>query len=103
MNAEGIKKLVNGAIENEFYHIQEHEEQLEIKTNEDVREWYEKSNQILEKLLEVAPEYRDLIDDMDNVLASYSISLCKYYFKRGILDAYTNLKFLEDIPNAYLY
>lgn len=102
MGNNEIKKLVNGVIENEFNHIQETQEREESLNDMEIRAYYESVDDLMDKLLQVVPEHRELIDKFDSELCNYWTALCRYYFKKGIIASSTNLKFLEDTSIVHL-
>lgn len=102
MNLEETKKLINNVIENEFNHIQETQENKESLNDAEINGYYEGASDLMDKLLEVAPEHKELIDCFDSELGNYWTALCRYYFKKGIIASATNLKFLEDVSIVHL-
>jgi hypothetical protein len=102
MNLEDTKKLVNGVIENEFNHIQEFQEDEDICSDMQIETLSKKADDLLKKLMEIAPEHKDLLDDFDSAAAGYWAYVCRYYFKKGVVAGTTNLKFLEDTSIMHL-
>lgn len=102
MNLEDTKKLVNGVIENEFNYIQRYDELNDTNEDPKINVWDEKTDNLLQQLLEVAPEHKQLLDDFDSSTAAYWGELCRYYFKKGVIAGTTNLKFLEDTSIMHL-
>lgn len=96
MELNKTKKLINNVIENEFDHIQETQERKDSLENTEIDTKSKNASDLLEKLLEVAPEHRELLDEFDSESAAYWQGLCMYYFKKGVIAGTTNLKFLED-------
>lgn len=96
MSLEDTKKLMNNIIENEFSHIQEYQERPDLNDNIAISKKSQRNIEIIQTLLEVAPEHKVLICDLENVLASYWVDMCKYYFKKGVIAGATNLNFLRD-------
>ena len=102
MNSQETKKLINNVIDNEFNHIQQSQEREESLNDMEIRAYYENTSDLMDKLLEAAPEHRELIDKFDSELCNYWTALCRYYFKKGIIASSTNLKFLEDTSIIHL-
>lgn len=102
MNLEGARKLVNGVIENEFNHIQEFKELQEVKDDPELSILRKKSDELYEELCKIAPDFTKSINELDDASSLYWSSLCKYYFKMGVIAGATNLKFLEDVSILHL-
>lgn len=96
MNLEDTRKIINDIIQNEFNHIQENQEHEYVCNNIEINIKSKNTNEALNKLIEVAPEHRELIDKFENEFADYEVALCRYYFKKGVVAGITNLKFLEN-------
>lgn len=103
MNLEDTKKLVNGVIENEFNHISECKEHEEVLADTELSMLQKTADELMNKLCEAAPEHAKLIDEFDSALTNYWTTLCRYYFKKGVIASATNLKFLKDISIIHLY
>ncbi|MFT8351158.1 hypothetical protein [Clostridium saccharoperbutylacetonicum] len=102
MNAESMKKLVSSVIKNEFNHIQNAKEVKAIKDDAELSMLDKELSDLLEELCKAIPDFKDLIEEFDNVSTLYWSALCRYYFKMGVIAGATNLKFLEDITILYL-
>lgn len=96
MNLEDTKKLINSVIENEFNHVQEAEEKKDTINNVELNTRDKNVIDIFDKLLEVAPGHKELLDDFEDAVSAYWSELCRYYFKKGVIAGATNLKFLEE-------
>lgn len=97
MNFEDTKKLINNVIENEFRHIQEHEELNDLNKDKQRLEEYEKAAELLKNILAVVPEeYRNMIEEYEVLTNGVWLDYCRYYFNRGAISGITNLKFLDD-------
>lgn len=96
MNLQDTKRLINSVINNEFDHIQETREVKETVNDIEISARRKKYSDLLDKLLEVAPEHSKLIDELDTESAVYWAYMCRYYFKKGVVTGTTNLNFLEN-------
>ncbi|MFT8347749.1 hypothetical protein [Clostridium saccharoperbutylacetonicum] len=101
-NLEVTKKIVNGAIENEFNHIQDTKEVQAIKDDTELSMLNKKLSDLLEGLCKAIPDFKDSIEEYDDVSTLYWSALCRYYFKMGVIAGATNLKFLDDTTILYL-
>ncbi|WP_160693046.1 hypothetical protein [Clostridium sp. C2-6-12] len=97
MNFEETKRLINNVIENEFHHIQETQELTALKKDNERFEEYNKADELLKHLIDNAPEeYKNMLEDYDELVNSVMRDYCRYYFERGVISGMTNLKFLKD-------
>lgn len=96
MKLQDSKRLINSVIGNEFRHIQETQSHEELKANVQIELESIVANSILKKLLEIAPEHKDLLNKLDNEVSTYWADVCEYYFKKGVIAGTTNLNFLRD-------
>ena len=97
MKYEVIKKLIINIIENEFVHIQEHEE-VEYTKIADQEVKVEVTNNILDRVKEALPkEKRELAEELEAAFIDEWVNMCKFYFKAGVRAGLTNLKFLNDV------
>ncbi|WP_252234763.1 hypothetical protein [Clostridium sp. ZS1] len=94
MNIEKLELLMDKVIENEFKHIQEHHERDDINKNIEVVKEEKRANELLEKLLQVAPEQKSLINNYDEVITNYWVDIARYYFKKGVIAGTSNLDFI---------
>lgn len=94
------KKIIEKIIENEFHHIQEHHETEELKDNKEYQEYQEdqaKTFMLFEQLDKgLYKDQRELLYEYDETISYWEVDLAKYYFKKGIEVAFTNLDFLKD-------
>ncbi|NFS30498.1 hypothetical protein FDF12_14885 [Clostridium botulinum] len=95
MDYQKLGLLMDKVIENEFKHIQEHHEREDINKNIEVVKEEKRANELFEKLLQVAPEQRSLINDYDEVITNYWIDIARYYFKKGVITGTSNLNFVN--------
>ncbi|NFH90376.1 hypothetical protein FDA33_09245 [Clostridium botulinum] len=95
MNIEKLELLMDKVIENEFKHIQEHHERDDINKNIEVVKEEKKADELFEKLLQVAPEQKSLMNDYDEVITNYWIDIARYYFKKGVIAGTSNLSFVN--------
>lgn len=97
MKIEELKVLINNIIENEYKHIQDH--QVEDMENDEL--WNE-TNENMSKVFseirkDIPEELKNKIDEIDSLIGLEESCLEKYYFKKGVKAALTNLKFLSEI------
>ncbi|ABK62667.1 hypothetical protein [Clostridium novyi] len=91
-----IKNIVNKTIENEFHHVTGKID--ELNKFEDYKELDYKNGEIQNKVFEVIPEqYHDLINELIESFTLLSGTESKFAFKKGVIAALTNLKYLEEI------
>ncbi|NFA43645.1 hypothetical protein EXM65_13915 [Clostridium botulinum] len=95
MNYQKLGILMDKVIENEFKHIQEHHERDDINKNIEVVKEEKRANELFEKLLQVVPEQKNLINDYDEVITNYWIDIARYYFKKGVIAGTSNLNFVN--------
>ncbi|MBY6931275.1 hypothetical protein [Clostridium botulinum] len=95
MDYQKLGLLMDKVIENEFKHIQEHHEREDINKNIEVVKEEKRANELFEKLLQVAPEQKSLINDYDEVITNYWIDIARYYFKKGVITGTSNLNFVN--------
>ena len=95
------KKIVNGIIDNEIAHIQEHLELDFTKNNIDCRQ-AALMTEIIHKALSkgMTEKQIDLLDELCSSIANEWIELCRFYFREGLRAGLTNLKFLNEIDNV---
>ncbi len=97
MKYEGIKKLIENVIDNEFMHVQESEERRFIDTDKEQMELTEESEKLLKQLHENIPEeYQKLLDDYSSAVLYEWVNMCRFYFKEGVRAGTTNLEFLKE-------
>lgn len=95
MTLEATRKIINNVINNEFGHIQESQEREETLNDIEISARSKIYSELLNTLLEVAPEHGELIDKLDAESAHYWAAMCRYYFKKGVKAGTTNLCFLK--------
>ena len=96
MTLEAQKKIINCVINNEFINIQDTQEYKETLEDINISGRSKKYGDSLDKLLEVAPEHRELINQLDSESAAYWVTMCRYYFTKGVKAGTTNLNFLKN-------
>ncbi len=97
MKYEGIKKLIENVIDNEFMHVQESGERRFIDTDKEQMELTEESEKLLKQLHENIPEeYQKLLDDYSSAVLYEWVNMCRFYFKEGVRAGTTNLEFLKE-------
>lgn len=96
MNLQDTKKLINNVIENEFRHIQETQEVIDLKEDKTLTEESNKAEELFKKLLKVMPEHKELLDEYYCSLTEFWSDYAKYYFMKGVRAGTTNLEFLKD-------
>lgn len=97
MKVEELKVLINNIIENEYKHIQDHQ----VEDMENNKEWNE-TNENMSKVFseiykDIPKELKSKIDELDALIGLEESYLERYYFKKGVKAALTNLKFLSEI------
>ena len=94
------KKIVNGIIDNEIWHVQEYSE-LNFAKNNIAYQQAELMTGIIQKALlkDMTEKQRDLLDELCSSIANEWIELCNFYFREGLRAGLTNLKFLNEIDN----
>lgn len=104
MNYEKICKLIDGIIESEFENVQEFRETNFSDKDKEQQQLEDKSSELMDKLMAtLSEEQKDILDELDGVLADVWINLCRFYFKEGVAAALTNLKFLDNIDGIGCY
>jgi hypothetical protein len=96
-------KLIDNIVENEFNHIQETEEREDSLKDPEINTKSKDAEALLLKLLGIAPEHRNLIDQSDGASTTYWTALCRYYFKKGVAAGTANLNFIRDITEGYKF
>lgn len=100
MSYRKTQKLINDIIKNEFVHVQENQASEKTIKDFEINVWCQKTCDLFEKLLEVAPEHKDLLDEFESTVTAYWSGICKYYFKKGVSAGTSNLNFIRDITNG---
>jgi hypothetical protein len=91
-----LKNIVDGAIENEFQHVQD----KNLKDMVGLKEYEElgaRCGEIYDILKDHLPEeYHDLLSEFDDK-KTYEICFeIRHYFRKGVKAGFTNLKYLEE-------
>jgi len=96
MNLDDTKKLINSVIENEFQHIQETQEVIDLKEDKTLTGESNQVEELFKKLLKIMPDHKELLDEYYCASTTYWSDYAKYYFMKGVRAGTTNLEFLKD-------
>lgn len=98
MSYSKVKKLVEGIVENEFNHVVEFSEMDFLNNDVEFKKILAMSELLYEKLKEdMTDEQKSLLGELYSSLNNECITLCKFYFKKGLRAGLGNLKFLNEI------
>lgn len=98
MKYEQTKKIIDGAIENEFNHVQEFRETHFSETNKEQNLLHKTSIELMDKLMKrLTKEEQYLLSDFSDVIVTEWTNLLRFYFREGVKAGLINLKYLNEI------
>lgn len=99
---EKISKIVNCVAENEFENINTYEEKWFTDNDVKCNKIYENTGRLYGLISEKLPkEQLELFNEFDNEMNLLQVELCKFYFMRGLIAAFSNLNFFSDIKDVH--
>lgn len=99
---EKISKIVNCVTENEFENIKNYEEKWFIDNDIKCNKIYKNTGKLYGLISEKLPkEQLELFNEFDSEMNLLEVELCKFYFMKGLIAAFSNLNFLSDIKDIH--